>query len=284
MARYVAALLGGGANEHGSVLKPETLAMMFEPHYQPDPRVPGIGLAFIRHETGGHRTVEHGGILPGFSSQLFLAPDDGIGVIAFTNVGSPAPLWLPFEVEALLRLLLGVPDDAVRTDVPQHPEVWSDVCGWYGPPGRLTGVRAMAMVGAGAEVAARRGQLTIRGLSPLPPLLKGFRLHPDDENDPYMFRIDLSKLGLGTCRIAFSHEPETGTAAVHLDLLPLSLHKRPDTWKPRRWVNGALAVGATALAVRRCVRREEAGKQKRRALLVFGRGVAPVRLAAVGSH
>ena len=32
MARYIAALLGCGANEHGSVLKPATLAMMFEPH------------------------------------------------------------------------------------------------------------------------------------------------------------------------------------------------------------------------------------------------------------
>ncbi len=42
MARYVAALLGGGANTHGVVLKPDTLAMMFEPQYQPDPRIPGI--------------------------------------------------------------------------------------------------------------------------------------------------------------------------------------------------------------------------------------------------
>jgi CubicO group peptidase (beta-lactamase class C family) len=44
IARYLAALLGGGANEHGSVLKPETLATMFAPHYQPDPRIPGLGL------------------------------------------------------------------------------------------------------------------------------------------------------------------------------------------------------------------------------------------------
>jgi CubicO group peptidase (beta-lactamase class C family) len=226
MARYVAALLGGGTNAHGSVLKPETPATMFGPHYQSDPRVPGIGLAFFRGEAAGHLLVEHGGILPGFSSQLFLAPDDGIGVIAFANMGSPAPLWLPWEVGALLRLLLGLPDDAVRTDIPQHPEIWSDICGWYGPPGGLTGVRAMAMVGAAARVAVRRGQLTIRGLSPLPPLLKGFRLHPDDENDPYMFRIDLSKHGLGTCRIAFSREPETGTVALHLDVHPLSLKKR----------------------------------------------------------
>ncbi len=57
MARYVAALLGGGANEHGSVLKPETLATMFEPQYQPDPRIPGIGLAFSRDDVGGHLAV-----------------------------------------------------------------------------------------------------------------------------------------------------------------------------------------------------------------------------------
>jgi CubicO group peptidase (beta-lactamase class C family) len=31
MARYLAALLGGGANQHGSVLEPATLAAMFEP-------------------------------------------------------------------------------------------------------------------------------------------------------------------------------------------------------------------------------------------------------------
>lgn len=37
MARYLAALLGGGANEHGSVLKPATLASMFAAQYQPIP-------------------------------------------------------------------------------------------------------------------------------------------------------------------------------------------------------------------------------------------------------
>ena len=37
MARYAAALLGGGAGEHGRVVKPETLATMFRPHYQPIP-------------------------------------------------------------------------------------------------------------------------------------------------------------------------------------------------------------------------------------------------------
>ena len=74
MARFVAALLGGGANDHGSILEPATPATMFEPHYQPDPRLPGMGLGFFRYDAGGHHIVEHDGRLPGFNSQLFAAP------------------------------------------------------------------------------------------------------------------------------------------------------------------------------------------------------------------
>ena len=88
MARYLAALLGGGANEHGSMLKPATLASMFAAQYQPDPRIPGMGLAFWRRTAGGHLVVEHQGIIPGFDSQILVAPDDGLGLMAFTNGAS----------------------------------------------------------------------------------------------------------------------------------------------------------------------------------------------------
>ncbi len=58
-----------------------------------------------------------------------------------------------------------------------------------------------------------------------------------------MFRIDLSEFGIGTGRVVFSREPGAGTRAVHLDLVPMSLQKRPATSNPRLWLNGALAVG-----------------------------------------
>ena len=82
MARYTAALLGGGANAHGRVLRPETLATMFQPHYQPDPRIPGMGLGFFRSYAGEHQTVGHDGIWTGFHSTLLLAPGQGTGVVA----------------------------------------------------------------------------------------------------------------------------------------------------------------------------------------------------------
>lgn len=254
MARYVAALLGGGANQHGSVLKPATVASMFEPHYQPDPRIPGIGLAFFRADLGGHLAVEHQGILPGFNSQVFLAPDDGVGVIAFTNGARKAMLWLPAEVAGLLRQLLGVPDEAIRTDVPQHPEVWGDICGWYQLSARLTDARLRGMIGAGVEVFVRGGQLTLRYLSPIPALYRGFQLHPDDEKDPYVFRIDLSEFGIGSVRVVFSNDPGGATTQVHLDLMPVTLHKQPATLNPRWWVSGALgalSVFTAASVVRR---------------------------------
>jgi CubicO group peptidase (beta-lactamase class C family) len=254
MARYLAALLGGGANQHGSVLKPETLATMYAPQYQPDPRVPGVGLAFSRFDLGGHLAVEHGGIIPGFNSQIFAATDDGVGVMAFTNGAGNAMLWLPSEVGGLLCQLLGVSAPRIRADIPHHPETWGDICGWYRLDAGLTDARARLTIGAGAEVFVRGGQLMLRGLSPLPAVYRGFPLHPDDHDDPYVFRIDLSEFGIGTGRVVFSQEPGMGTTALHIDFFPPSLQKRPATTNPRRWVTGvtgALAVATTATAVRR---------------------------------
>jgi hypothetical protein len=251
MARYLAALLGGGANEHGSVLKPATLASMFAAQYQPDPRIPGMGLAFWRRNAGGHPVVEHQGLLPGFDSQILVAPDDGVGVMAFTNGTRRGGLWMPAEMSRLLNHLLGVPDEVIRTDVPQRPEVWGDICGWYYIPGPLTDTRVRAFMGAGVEVFVRRGQLVLRFLTPVPTLYRGFPLHPDDDTDPYAFQIDFSESGLGTFPVVFSREPEKGTTAVHFDVMPLSAQKRSATTNPRLWVEGAFAVGITAVLGRR---------------------------------
>jgi CubicO group peptidase (beta-lactamase class C family) len=255
MATYIAALLGGGGNEHGSVLKPATVAMMFEPNYQPDPRIPGLGLAFFRIDLGGHRAVEHQGTLPGFHSQILLAPDDGIGIVAFTNGSWHPDFWLPTEFSGLLRQLIGVPSEAIRTDVPRHPELWGDLCGWYKLDGPLTDVRLRAMIGAGVEVFVRGGRLMLRFLSPLPAMYRGFPLHPDDDHDPRLFRMDLSEFGLGSMRIVFGQEPGGATTRVHLDVMPITLDKRPAARNPRRWAAGALGalavLGAAGLLRRR---------------------------------
>jgi CubicO group peptidase (beta-lactamase class C family) len=227
MARYVAALLAGGPGEHGSILKPETVALMFEPHYQPDPRIPGMGLAFWRVDLVGHQAVEHQGVVPGFNSQIFLAPGDGVGVMAFTNGSRNASGWLTGETQRLLRGLIGALREGIRTDVPQHPEIWARLCGWYRPRAQQTDMMAWSIFGAGAKITVRRGQLILRTLSPIPALHRGLQLHPDDQEDTYVFRIDLFEYGLGTVRVVFSCDPSGTATGVHIDGLLLSAEKHP---------------------------------------------------------
>jgi hypothetical protein len=149
----------------------------------------------------------------------------------------------------------------IRTDVPQRPEIWSNLCGWYQLSARLTDARTRSMIGAGAEVFVRHGQLTLRGLSPIPALYRGFPLHPDDVTDPDVFRIDLSEFGMGTGRVVFSRKPGEGTSAVHFDLYPLSLQKQSATQNPKLWVTSALGAlaGATAMTAMRRRRRQHTG-------------------------
>ncbi len=115
-------------------------------------------------------------------------------------------------------------------------------------------MQAWSMAGAGAEVLVRRGQLMLRALSPIPALYRGFLLHPDDDKDPYVFRIDLSKYGIGAGRVVFGREPATGTTSFYLDGILLSLRKHATTKDPRLWATGmlgALGVATAANAVRR---------------------------------
>jgi CubicO group peptidase (beta-lactamase class C family) len=232
MARYATALLHGGAGERGTVLKPDTLTMMFAPHYQPDPRVPGFGLGFYRADLGGHRVVEHPGIIEGFNAQLSVAVDDGVGVVAFTNGARNAVVWLQAETATLLGELIGAPPDGIRADLPQHPEVWGGLCGWYTPRAQRSDMQARSLAGAGVRVVVRRGRLVLRSLSPLPGLFRGLVLHPDDAHDPYVFRVDLSAHDLGTARVVFSGP--AGAMRIHTDVAPLVLERRTPILRGRR--------------------------------------------------
>jgi CubicO group peptidase (beta-lactamase class C family) len=256
MAGYVAALLGGGTGEHGSVLKPDTLASMFQPHFQPDPRVPGMGLGFELGDESGHATVVKTGILSGFHSAMLLAPDAGLGVVVFTNTGGLDGRGVaePLAV-ALLRRLLGLPDAAIRADIAVRPETWSEICGWYSPdPGPVTNLVLRALVGAGVEVRVDGGQLLLKPLTPIPAMRRGLRLYPDDPDDPWVFRVEFPKYGKSS-RVVFRRGREDGEAPMRLLLDVMSFQQRPEVRNPRRWVNGALAAGAATLAIRRSLHR-----------------------------
>lgn len=113
------------------------------------------------------------------------------------------------------------------------------------------------MMGGGAQVFVRGGRLMLRVLTPIPALSRGLPLHPDDDTDPYVFRLDLSQFRMPTVRLVFGHEAGVGMKALHTDLgsQPVSLYKQPATKNPRLWATGALGALAVAAATATAIRR-----------------------------
>ena len=250
MARYLAALLRGGAGEHGRVLQPESVTQMFAQQYSPDPRVPGMGLGFFRSRVAGHDVVGHQGTHPGFHSQISLVPDADVAVMLFTNGAHGADMWLPHAAATLLRA-----EDTSRAPsrpraVPQRADLWDDLCGWYRLDAAPTDVRLRGMLGAGIEVFVRGGRLAARFLTVVPALARGFVMVPDDPDDPTVFRLALPDPDMEPIRLVFGTDGAGRVDHVCLDVMPLRLDKQPMRTNPRRWAAGLAAGAATAVVGR----------------------------------
>jgi hypothetical protein len=110
-------------------------------------------------------------------------------------------------------------------------------------------------MGAGAEVVVRDGHLMLKPLHPVPAIRRGMRLHPDDPDDPWAFRLEIPDYAIDL-RVVFRQSREKGRTVTRLLMDMFSFQKRSDIRNPRRLAGGALLAGATAVAVHR--RREEA--------------------------
>lgn len=102
MARFLAALLNGGAFQAQRILSPASVERMLEPRFGGNY---ALGLR-IKRAASGHTLVRHTGRLPGMSSMMLADVDARAGVYYMTNSADD-----PFEEvgEAALALLLGDP-------------------------------------------------------------------------------------------------------------------------------------------------------------------------------
>jgi len=92
----------------------------------------------------------------------------------------------------------------------------------------------------------RDGHLMLKPLHPIPALRRGMRLHPDDTDDPWVFRVELPEPGLDL-RVVFSQHPDKGRAVTRLLTDMFSFQMRPDARNPRRLAGGAPLAGAGGL-------------------------------------
>lgn len=243
VCRYAAALLGDGANEHGRVLRPETLGLMLRPHYRLDGRLPGMGLSFLLDDLDGRLVAGHDGGWPGFVSSMTICPEEGVAVVAFVNASSPAAQEVS---QGLLRRLLDAPDPASalpKKGVLESPHLWPELRGFYGPVGPINvNSRVYLMYAGELEVFARENHLAVRTL--VGPLRKGLRLYPVDPADPLAFEAVYEGQPFG---VVFERGAGSGTVE-HLLVGFDRLRKRAATRSLRFKATAGLGAAGVVLA------------------------------------
>ncbi len=93
MTAWLRMQLASGKLGDKTIISPTQVAKMHTPQMslgkvskQKEISEPSYGLGWFLYEYKGHRVVEHGGNIDGFSSHVFMMPDDGFGMVLLTNL------------------------------------------------------------------------------------------------------------------------------------------------------------------------------------------------------
>ncbi len=126
MSRWVVMHLNGGKFGDKRLAEAATVADMHQAHMSigatsPEPEIIGgeYGLGWMLTTYRGHRRVEHGGNIDGFSASVALLPKDGIGWVVLTNMNGTPLTGLIGQVVAD-RLLNLKPIDWITQGAARH--------------------------------------------------------------------------------------------------------------------------------------------------------------------
>jgi len=89
MGRFIIGLLQGGLAGGEPVFARETLALMHQRQFSQNPRLEGWTYGFFEHMENGRRMIGKDGDAPGFSSALYLMPEENVGFFLSYNATVP---------------------------------------------------------------------------------------------------------------------------------------------------------------------------------------------------
>lgn len=134
---FMRAWLNGGANENGRMLNAETVQLMLQRSFAPDPRMPAMahGLA-EKPPRNGLRLIGHTGGKATFHGDLTLIPERGIGIYVVYNTAGhneqPSEL-----IESFVDVFLAAPDGrSPNADLQPTSNPVADLTGAYRPTRR----------------------------------------------------------------------------------------------------------------------------------------------------
>jgi CubicO group peptidase (beta-lactamase class C family)/D-alanyl-D-alanine dipeptidase len=134
LANFGSALLRGGMGTGGVLLAPSTLESMYQVRPLGKDARRDFGLGFIVGKLGSERLVGHSGAIYGFTAELWLLPDRGIGVVTFGTVdGDSAPYRIAKSaLEAMLALKDNQPLPAPASQATSlDPSLQKQLAGYY---------------------------------------------------------------------------------------------------------------------------------------------------------
>ena len=134
MNKWAMALLNGGELNGNRILAAESLQQIWSPAstYGAGGLLQDYGLGWFMGEDQGHSFVWHPGGIPGYTSNLILAPADGVAVVVMSNfnrnTGEPEP-WYATEVShaTIFKVLASMPKTSAAAPPPDVSEETSSL-------------------------------------------------------------------------------------------------------------------------------------------------------------
>ncbi|MGI8509105.1 MAG: M15 family metallopeptidase, partial [Gemmatimonadaceae bacterium] len=105
LCRFMSAMFARGQGLRARVLRPETLQAMWVPQFAPAGTRTGYGIGFRVDTLDGVRTVEHGGAIYGFATQVSMLPDAHLGVAVVTTLDATNAVTTRIATAALRAML-----------------------------------------------------------------------------------------------------------------------------------------------------------------------------------
>jgi len=198
MMNYIKCLLNGGKFNNSQIIKSETLQMMWKPQYRKDERLPGIGYIFWIFDINGYRILNHGGSINGYLSEMYIIPNEKLGIIVCINQMSLKNMGAIRIAHEILHNILKINNvnaylKKIKPTITQ--EQIKKLKGRYGPTkGFLTNFRFFVN-GGEIKIKPKNGDLIYKTM--WGNKKKGVKLWQADQNDPFFYRI-IDKLDYGS--------------------------------------------------------------------------------------
>lgn len=105
MGRLMLALLNGGTYDGGTILSPDTVALMQHTHFTVNPALPGWSYGLPEERRGGWLAFQHDGRTAETDARLVLVPEAKIGYFAVVAQNTGPVFWRVFDNSLFDRVL-----------------------------------------------------------------------------------------------------------------------------------------------------------------------------------